>query len=291
MATRHQVDLYLLPHTSLYPSFIHKKEDLESILLVPSTFTSKSEWDLVLPFLLAKGKYHLVIPDFSCYGESVSADVATGRTRQLFSIRESSALLAHLIRKVAINGKAKIVGLSLGAIIAISVASLYPDVVNDAVFVSGYEVYPNLDPAGIAPYGLWAINKIERLVPTSLIRWAMDGADVQQELRSGTNGSSIAVCREIIRCLSGVDSWPPIPWPSRTMVVAAGKKNWFLPSADHPEDAKKLADIGKVMNDKTVAVVHPLMRHPWNRQAPEYFAEAIWTWFEKGKVEEGFHHL
>lgn len=115
----------------------------------------------------------------------------------------------------------------------------------------------------------------------------MDGADLQQELRSG----SLSFCREIIRCLSGVDSWPPIPWPSRTMIVAAGKRNWFLPSADHPEDAKKLADIGKIMNGRTVAVVHPLMRHPWNRQAPELFAEAVWTWFEKGRLTEGFQHL
>lgn len=117
----------------------------------------------------------------------------------------------------------------------------------------------------------------------------MDGADVQHELRFVTNGSSVTVCREIIRCLSGVDSWPPIPWASRTMVVAAGKNKWFLPSADHPEDGKKLA--GKVMNDRTVAMVHPLMRHRWNRQAPEYFSEAIWTWFETGKVKERFHHL
>lgn len=290
MTTQHQADLYLLPHTSQYPSLIHSKEDLESVLLVPSTFTSKSEWDLVVPFFLAKGKYHLLIPDFSFYGENVSPDAAVVRSQQLFSIRETSALLAHLIRKTAIKGKAKIVGLSLGAIIAISVASLYSDVVNDAVFVSGYEVYPHLDPAGIAPYGLWVINRIERLVPIRIIRWAMDGADIQQELRSGTNGS-LSFCREIIRCLSGVDSWPPIPWPSRTMIVAAGKKNWFLPSADHPEDAKKLADIGKIMNDRTVAVVHPLMRHPWNRQAPGLFAEAVWTWFENGKVKEGFQHL
>lgn len=290
MVTQHQEDLHLLPHTSQYPSLIHNKEELDSVLLVPSTFTSKSEWDLVVPFLLAKGKYHLLIPDFSCYGEIVSPDATAPRSQQSFSVRESSALLAHLIRKFANKKKAKIVGLSLGAIIAISVASLYPDVVNDSVFVSGYEVYPHLDPAGIAPYGLWAINRIERLVPTSIIRWAMDGIDVQ-EVRSSINGSSLSLCREIIRSLSGVDSWPPKPWPSRTLIVAAGKKNWFLPTADHPEDAKKLADIGKLMNNRTVAVVHPLMRHPWNRQAPEYFAEAIWTWFEEAKVKEGFQHL
>lgn len=108
MTTQHQADLYLLPHTSQYPSLIHSKEDLESVLLVPSTFTSKSEWDLVVPFLLAKGKYHLLIPDFSCYGENVSDDAAVARPQQLFSVREISALLAHLIRKTAIKGRQRL---------------------------------------------------------------------------------------------------------------------------------------------------------------------------------------
>lgn len=285
-----QTDSFLIPHNSHYPSPIDNETTLETVLLVPSTFATQSEWDLVVPFLLAKGKYHLIVPDFSCFREKTTPGLAIANFSQPFTIQNASSLLAHLVTEVAIDGRAKVVGLSLGAIIAIGVASIHPEIVNGAVFVSGYEVYPHLSSGGMAPYGLWLLNRLETLIPSTVVSWAMDGADLQKNLQPESK-NGLSLCKEIIRCLSGIDSWPPKPWPSRTMVVAAGKKNWYLPSADRADDAKKLAEVGKCMNNSTVAVVHPLMRHPWHRQAPELFAEAAWIWFEEGRIKEGFNLL
>jgi pimeloyl-ACP methyl ester carboxylesterase len=307
------MDLYLLPHTAVDPS--DGQVATATILFIHGAFSSRGEWDLVVPFLgtASKENYHLLLPDLLCHGEAKgeqqpgdsSSQDENRDDRQShagFSVRHSSKLLAHLIRQKAIGGRAKIVGLSLGAILAIDLASTFPDVVDEAVFVSGYEVFPALSSSGLAPYGLWMMKRIENAAPRSLVKWLMDGADIHggsdsEEPKSQSevkhNGSSLALCRDIVAAISGSGSgqgWPPQPWPARTLIVVAGKRG-ILPSNDHPEDAKKLAGIGRELNADTVAMTHPLMRHPWNIQDPKLFAETTCAWFERRPIPDGFEPL
>jgi len=183
-----------------------------------------------------------------------------------------------LISTQAKGGKAHIVGHSLGSKVAIRLAERHPEVVHTAL-VSGYEVYPGLSSAA-TPYIFWTMNRINDAIPRPLIRWAMDGAEI---------GRTAKVPFSLYRQISEVttSSWPE-PWPARTLVIAAGKGEWYLPSYDHPEDAQKLAGIGKGLNAGTIAVTHPLMRHPWNRQAPALFADTIRAWVEGKDLPEGF---
>lgn len=237
-----------------------------TVVLIHGAIISSTDWDLVKPHL---HDYHLLIPDSPGHGRSAHLS---------FSVESAAGHIARLISDQAKGGKAHIVGHSLGSKVAIRIAEKYPDVVHTAL-VSGYEVYPGLSSAA-TPYLFWTMNKINDSIPRPIIRWAMDGTDL---------GRTPKVPFSLYRQISEVTSsfWPQ-PWPARTLVIAAGKGEWYLPSYDHPDDAKKLAGIGHEKNARTTAVTHPLMRHPWNRQAPALFAETARAWIEGEKLPDGF---
>jgi hypothetical protein len=155
----------------------------------------------------------------------------------------------------------------------------------DAVFISGFEIYPPTSLSSLMPYALWAENRIQNLIPRSVISWLMDGTDIP---RGDTSTRKIDLCRQIALAL--LESTWPSAWPARTLIVAAGKGG-IIPSKDHPHDAVKLMEIGRERNPETIAVTHPAMRHPWNRQAPVLFAQTAHAWFEGDEIPSGFLRL
>lgn len=244
-----------------------------TVLLIHGAFSSSREWDLVTPIL--SQHYHLLVPDVPGSGSS---------SHLPFSVLDATRLLAALIRHSAHSGIAHIIGFSLGSKSAIALATTYPELV-DSVFVSGYGVFPPGSLSTALPYMVWATNRAENLIPRPFIRWLMDGTDVR---RTDTNDCTLELCRAIVTPMTTY-AWPK-PWKASTLVMAAGKSG-FLPTADHAEDAVRLADIGKQGNEDTTAVTHKEMRHPWNRQDPKLFAETARAWFEKRELPAGFERL
>ncbi|OQO01449.1 hypothetical protein B0A48_13004 [Cryoendolithus antarcticus] len=195
-----------------------------------------------------------------------------------FSVDLAAQKIANLITTHAKNGKGHVVGHSLGAHIAVCIATKYPGVFNTAL-ASGYEVYPGLSGPAL-PYMLWTMNKVNDAIPRPLVRLAMNGTD----LRRG-KPNSFSLCQQI--AAENTNIWPE-PWPARTLIIAAGLGGWLIPSADHPEDAKKLAAIGMKGNAQTRAVSHRGMRHPWPRQAPNLFADTVVAWSESKDLHPNF---
>ncbi|KAE9367070.1 alpha/beta-hydrolase [Stipitochalara longipes BDJ] len=257
-----------LHYTSISPSAT------STIVLIHGACCSGSNWDLVAPHL--SNSFHLLIPDLPGHGQS--------RHITPFSVEYSSRLLAQLIRRHAVNGKAHIVGHSLGAHVAINLAGSYSELV-DAVFVSGFEIYPPTTFSSLAPYAIWFDQRVQRLVPNCVISWMMDGTNMQ----GGKSSScTMDLCRQIAPALVGT-TWPS-PWPARTLIVAAGKGG-IIPSKDHPQDAIKLMEIGRQSNPESIAFRHPLMRHPWNRQDPLLFAQTARAWLDGKEIPAGFEKL
>ncbi|CAG8877559.1 unnamed protein product [Penicillium nalgiovense] len=131
----------------------------------------------------------------------------------------------------------------------------------------------------------WTMCRVENCLARPLISWAMDGADIP---RIDTNVCTIDLCRQIVAPENPTE-WPA-PWPARTLIVAAGKGG-LIPTKDSLHDAVKLMEIGRELNEETVACTHLSMRHPWNRQAPRLFAETARAWFESKELPEGFVKL
>ncbi|OJJ31596.1 hypothetical protein ASPWEDRAFT_176661 [Aspergillus wentii DTO 134E9] len=261
-----QPDLAALHYISSNPSA------QTTILLIHGAFCSSEYWDLVIPHLSTS--YHLLVPDLPGHAKS--------RSITPFTVDTSADLLAQLIRKEAKNGSAHVIGHSLGAHVAITLASAYPDLVQD-VFVSGFAIFPPSAMAEYAPYLIWPVIRVENMIPRSVISWLMDGTDV---VRLDTSVCTLDLCRQVMVALRSSGEWPA-PWRARTLVVAA-IKGGIIPSSDNAEYAGRLAEIGREVNPETIAVIHPDMRHPWNRQAPGLFAETARAWFERRDLPEGF---
>lgn len=245
-----------------------------TVVLIHGALVSGLYWDLVVPYL--PSSYHLLVPDLPGHGKSQEITP--------FSVDLSARLIADLVRTHAINGSALIIGHSLGAQVAIRLASARPDMVN-SVFISGFEIFPRTALTPYIPYAAWAMPRVENCLPRSLISWGMDGADIP---RIDTSSCTLDLCRQIVSPETPTQ-WPS-PWPARTLIVAAGKGG-FIPTSDHPHDAVKLMEIGRELNIETAAYTHLDMRHPWNRQAPQLFAETAQAWFEQKKLPEGFSKL
>lgn len=249
-----------------------------TIVFIHGAFDSSLSWDTVTPHLPKASDYHILLPDLPSHGIASAI--------KPFSITIAAHLVTELIARRAHNGVAKLVGLSLGADVALRIASDFPHVVdNNGVLVTGASTpIPHEHRTATSqylPHATWLSQRIEWLVPRPLIRSLMDGAYLP---RQDLNNCPLELNKQIF---APEDSKWPSSWPAKTLIVAAGKRG-FLPTDDNADTARRLAEIGREGNEGTLAVVHYGMRHPWSMQAPELFAEAVDAWFREGRVLEGF---
>lgn len=253
------------------------KDGASTIVFIHGAFINSFSWDLVTPHLPRDSGYHVLLPDLPSHG--IASHIKP------FSISTAAHLVSELIRRQAHNGVAKLVGLSLGADVALRIASDFPEVVDGAVFISGASTpVPQMEKTAASqylPHAAWLSQRIEWIVPRPVIRSLMDGADFP---RQPLGNCSLELNRQIF---APVDSKWPSPWPARTLIVAAGKRG-LLPTDDNADTATKLAEIGRKGNTETLAVVQYGMRHPWSLQAPELFASAVDVWFKEGRTLPGF---
>lgn len=124
-----------------------------SIVLLHALYTSSLEWKQVCPKLHS---YHLLVPDLP--GHSRSRNVCR---REDFTFELCADYIADMIRKHAHDGRAHIVGMSMGGFIAMEVIRKYPDLVLSA-FICGAWPYKGLRAwAAKSPRviysGLWSI--------------------------------------------------------------------------------------------------------------------------------------
>jgi pimeloyl-ACP methyl ester carboxylesterase len=248
-----------------------------TIVFVHGAGGDGSDWDMVAEHL---SQYHLLLPDLPAHGKA-------GHIQPL-SKELAAKLLADLIRNHAKGGKAYVVGLSMGAFISLELASVYPDLVME-MFVSGLKtIAPGLANNAAVPYAAWTISRFENLAPQSWTRWALSGTDLKPVDMSQ---ATISRTRGIMNMLGAVHKgdWPT-PWPARTCIINAGKRG-LLPTGDVPTHTIMFRDIGRKGNLETTAYNHPGMHHPWFRQDPKLFAEAVSCWFEHRPLPDGFVEL
>jgi pimeloyl-ACP methyl ester carboxylesterase len=100
-------------------------KDAETIIFLHASATSGWMWDgQVKEF----EDYHCIVPDLPEHGLSIDV--------KPFTISKSAEVIAEIIRNHASNGKAHLVGISLGAQIIIQILSKAPELVDHAI-ISG----------------------------------------------------------------------------------------------------------------------------------------------------------
>jgi pimeloyl-ACP methyl ester carboxylesterase len=253
------------------------KNGKSTVIFIHGAFDNPTSWDIVTPHLPTERDYHLLLPDLPSHG--IVSHIKP------FSVSIAAHLISELISRQAHNGVAKLVGLSLGADVALCIASDFSQVVDNGVFVSGASTpIPVSDKTATSqylPHAAWLSQRIEWLAPRPLIRSLMDGTDLP---RPTLGSCSLELNRRIF---APEDSKWPSSWPARTLIVAAGTGG-ILPTEDNADTARRLAEVGRKGNPETLAVVHYGMRHPWSLQAPELFAKAVDAWFREGRVLDKF---
>lgn len=101
------------------------KNNDESIIFLHGEGTAGWVWDKQLE---AFSDYHCIVPDLPGHGKSAEI--------KPFSIQRTANMIIDIIRKKAYNGKAHLVGISLGAQIIVQILSSAPEVA-DHVLISG----------------------------------------------------------------------------------------------------------------------------------------------------------
>jgi pimeloyl-ACP methyl ester carboxylesterase len=256
----------------------------ETIMLIHSGFSSHRDFAFVAPHL---SQYHLLVPDLPSHGRSTSHSIP-------FTPNDAFALLADLIAREAQDGKAHVVGVSMGSFLGLCLAATYPDRVR-SVFASGCgrDLRSPLRTGYIGAF-VFAIAFPTLLLgivwlPRPVYAWlhghmglkVPEGLQDDQRAAAGY-GIGFALGRALLSGPSGGELLERVA--ARTLLLAAGLD-------DDVEGTRWMGEELRRANAATRAVKVGGMRHFWNLQDEELFARGVEAWVGEGKVLEEFEVL
>jgi pimeloyl-ACP methyl ester carboxylesterase len=248
----------------------HNPEGRETILLIHGAFSSRQDSDLIVPLLTAMN-YHLLVPDLPSHGESIAI--------RPFHVDRAAELLLSLIQTHAHNGKAHIVGFSLGAHVAASLAALGGPEHISSVLATGFNTFlpPRVVKAVFPPF-IYTLPHALGMVSSPAAEWA--------RLRKGEG--SLALCGEVVRTLSDGRVLKEIH--VRSLVVAATREAW-LPK-DKIDSARQLfrAVAGGRESGSRVVQCRRIW-HGWCIQEPQWFADTVDAWVRGRELAEMFEDI
>lgn len=228
------------------------------------------------PQFEALPELHILAPDLPEHGKS--------RAIQPFSIQDSAARVAELIRSRAHQGKAHVVGLSEGAQVTLALLALHPELVDHAI-VSSALVRPIpgaslMGPGLIAGSFKWFVEPFKNAdwwvrinmkysagVPEKY--FPQFKSDFQN--LTGESFAHVMVENQRFRLPVGLER---VGVPT---LVAAGKREYSVMR-------QSVRDIAAVMpNAKGLLVAHPnklstAEEHNWSLTSPDLFTRMVRAW-------------
>ncbi|KAL4731544.1 hypothetical protein ACLX1H_000515 [Fusarium chlamydosporum] len=264
--------------TSQTELFFRSYNDSSSttVVLIHGLFSCNLEWEHVVPFL---GDYHLIIPDLPQHSKS--------KTVGPWSLGLGADSVAHLIRTYAHNGKAHIVGLSLGGFTTMEIIRRHAELVESA-FITG-----------AAPFMPWQVWLAER---PSLVHYGLNGLYSFGAWRSGlkdhTQLQNEIACNNVWELVKDVYE-DLATWGDEAVKDVAAKDKRILAIAgdqgDNVEGTKEMVEVFRSQGhdegrSSTSCVVKGAI-HGWNLQFPELFAEGIKAWVKCKPLPEKFVSL
>ncbi|KAE8453731.1 hypothetical protein EG329_009242 [Mollisiaceae sp. DMI_Dod_QoI] len=261
-----------------------------TLLLIHGAFSSHHEWDLVCR-TAHLASYHLLIPDLPGHGRSTSSTIP-------FNLPDTAAFLAGLVTKHAKNGKADIVGMSLGGYTAIFMAQKYPDIIGEAgLFVSGCaRPWParGTFTGWASGVMLFLSGWITTHVPKSWWLWICGkmGLEVVDELYLDMQyASGYRLGKILVDNLAEDKSRMEKNWEGlcelttvRTCMVAGA-------SGDSVQDTEIKGRCLIKGNPESKAFKVDGKVHAWDLQDPDLFARGIRAWMERGELPDEYIRL
>jgi pimeloyl-ACP methyl ester carboxylesterase len=267
-----------ISYTRLSPSPDPNGKDLSHtpIIFLHGIATCHMEFSRTTPFL--SKDYDLILVDLP--GHSGSRDILP------FTLDNTINALSHLVSTKVAGGRAHIVGMSLGGLVALEFARRCPELVL-SLFCTGC--------APLSGYRKWFISRprlmggIEILsgkLTTEWLFWSYIGVEPFPELREEMRrnhsmellSSGYRACTEVtmerVAEIRGV----------RIAIVAGGKK----------DDVEQTREAGKVLaktNPECKAFVVRDAVHLWDLQLPELFAQSVRAWVEGSEMPKEFEML
>lgn len=246
-----------------------------TVILLHGLLNSHLEWAFVIPYL---SDYHLLVPDISGHSRSfdiLPADISTSTDR-----------VATIIRNHAKNGRAHVVGLSMGAFITHSLSLHYPALVLSAFATAGHPMEGQWRWIVAHPsISYYMMLFLLNYIPPWLYFWIASFNDVLKHpelLREMKRNRRWHVIRDVDMGLMEL-SWADVrAIPVRTLSVAAGKM----------DDVEAVRRMGREMPvEGSSGVVVRGAVHTWNLQKPRLFAEGIKAWVEGKSLPDEFEVL
>ncbi|KAK7424806.1 hypothetical protein QQZ08_008435 [Neonectria magnoliae] len=246
-----------------------------TIVLLHGLLNSHLEWEFVIPHL---ADYHILAPDLS--GHSRSRDILPA------DLSTSADRVAGLIRRHAKDGRAHVVGLSMGAFIALRLSQRHAALVRTAFVTAGHPMERQWAwVVGHPQLTFYLMLFLLEAVPRWLYFRVACGRGMRRheallgEMRRNRRWD---VVRDVDLGLLEL-GWDDVrTLPVRTLSVAA----------DSVDDVEAVRRMGREMPvaGSLGAVVRGAV-HTWNLQKPELFADAIKAWIEERPLPEGLEVL
>ena len=248
------------------------KENSETIIFLHSEGTAGWMWNNQLESF---NDYHCIVPDLPCHGKSAEV--------KLFSIESSADMIINIIKNKAKNGKAHLVGMSLGAQIIVQLLNIVPEVL-DHVLISGTLVR-NFEPSETF------LNLLNYLIKTYLpdknktirIMSYVRSYNIPKDLRGKFKESTYVIEQDsldgIIRENMLFKMPSDLDKANVPVLVMAGQKDYGIIK----ESAR---DLLKVLPNSKGAMALKV-GHMWNIENSELFINVLRRWLKDENLPKG----
>lgn len=217
-------------------------------------------------------------PDFHCLTVDLPGH---GKSNQVpwVSLADTADQIAAIIRARATNGKAHVVGLSLGGHIGLSLLERHADVVDHAV-ISGVTDGPMPNQMWLKPQtALMSFLLKQRWFMNSLAQSMQLPADMKADLAEGLKALSTQAYRDIWKEAVNFHVTPAIQRvDAPTMIVAGGKETDLI-----KQTVVKIANLMPHAEGR----IAPGVGHGWNFEAPDLFSAMVRAWITGASLPAG----
>ena len=244
--------------------------DAPALVLLHGGGLSGRMWE---PQIQRLAEYHCVVPDLPEQGRS--AAIAP------FTLDDAAQRVAALIRSRCTNGRAHVVGLSLGGAVALTLMRLAPETVDHAIISgSAARLGRLLGAVSKSSARLYRFISSDTLVKVALKQFGIPPtyADLlRADLHIGTTERFTRSYTDALMHLE-------LPRQSGApTLVAVGER-------ETPVALRAARTISKAL-PQAQGVLVPDLGHVWNLQAPDLFTAMIRDWCERSVVTPGLRRL